>query len=229
MQDQTISSNLEDYLEAIAVISAENDGHAHTKLVAERLGVTTSSVSAALQSLSLRGLISYTAQSPAVLTATGAERAAVISRRHVQLRRFFTEILKLDVLEADQTACRVEHTIAERVMSRLSTLADAIAERDDCAPLREYLQQTMPQIKAEENAVLVPLSELPEGAWAVVGKVDSALRGLKKFADLGLVKGTRLQMEGRAPFGDLLRIKVMGSDLSLRKRDARLIWVKPTE
>ena len=58
--------------------------------------------------------------------------------------------------------------------------------------------------------------------------VAENLRGIKKFADLGLVPGTLLQMEGRAPFGDLLRVKVMGSSLSMRAGDAMHIWVKLT-
>ena len=52
---------------------------------------------------------------------------------------------------------------------------------------------------------------------------------MKKFADLGLVPGTLVQMEGQAPFGNLLRVRVLGSSLSLRSDDAMYIWVKETE
>ena len=62
----------------------------------------------------------------------------------------------------------------------------------------------------------------------MVVRVDENLRGLKKFADLGLVPGTLLQLEGHAPFGDLLRVRIMGSSLSLRARDAAFIHVKLT-
>ncbi|HBJ97177.1 MAG TPA: iron transporter FeoA, partial [Lentisphaeria bacterium] len=60
------------------------------------------------------------------------------------------------------------------------------------------------------------LDQLSIGARGVVVKVAENLRGIKKFADLGLVSGTLLEMEGTAPLGDLMRIKVMGSSLSLR-------------
>ena len=50
----------------------------------------------------------------------------------------------------------------------------------------------------------------------------------RKFADLGLVRGTLLTMEGHAPFGDLIRIRVMGSSLSIRKKEAKCIMVKKT-
>ena len=84
------------------------------------------------------------------------------------------------------------------------------------------------EVAEEELDNVIPLNELPIGQSAVVVQVDDNLRGVKKFADLGLVPGTLLQVEGRAPFGDLLRIKVMGSSLSLRSRDAAFISVKLT-
>lgn len=121
--------------------------------------------------------------------------------------------------------------IGETVLSRIVLLVEAIAEREDCAPLREYLATTMPKLSAEageDDGNLIPLSELPVGQPAVVVRVDENLRGLKKFADLGLVPGTLLQLEGHAPFGDLLRVRIMGSSLSLRAGDAAFISVKLT-
>ncbi len=220
-----ISSSLEDYLEAIAEI-IERNGHAHTKDIADRLQVKMPSVTNALQALSARGLINYQSHSPVELTSEGAEMAAVIRHRHKVLKRFFAEVLKIDPESSDAAACRIEHVISETALSRIVVLAEAIAGREDCAPLRAYLEETMPKICAEETEELISLDKLPKGRAAVVVRVAENLRGLKKFADLGLVSGTLLQVEGRAPFGDLLRVRVMGSSLSLRAGDAMHIWVK---
>ena len=114
-------------------------------------------------------------------------------------------------------------------MSRIVLLSEAIATREDCAQLRAYLEQTLPQIRSDDTEDLVSLDQLKEGQRGVVVKVAENLRGLKKFADLGLVNGTLLEMEGTAPFGDLMRIKVMGSSLSLRRCDAAYIWLRLTE
>lgn len=222
-----ISSSLEDYLEAISEIIGIK-GHAHTKDIADRLKVKMPSVTNALQALSARGLIRYQSHSPVVLTASGAEAAAVIRRRHSLLETFFSSILKLETEEADQTACRIEHVVGETVISRFGALYDAIANREDCAPLREHLAQLMPQICVEAPEELVALSSLAPGESAVISRVGENLRGLKKFADLGLVNGTFIQVEGLAPLGDLIRIRVMGSCLSIRKSDAEYIWVKKT-
>ena len=221
-----ISSSLEDYLEAIACI-VEANGHAHTKDIAQKLNVKMPSVSNALQVLAAKGLIKYHSHAPVVLTAAGTERAAVIRRRHGALKTFFVDILKLTDEEADLVACRVEHTVGEKVMSRFVALTEGVMNRPESASLREYLDRIMPEIgldAAEEE--LFPLSSLEEGESCVVVKVSSELRGLKKFADLGLVTGTLLTMEGRAPFGDLLRVRIMGTSLMLRECDAALIFVR---
>ena len=228
MEKIDISSSMEDYLEAISEIIAAN-GHAHTKDFADRLRVKMPSVTNALQGLSARGLIRYQSHAPVVLTALGAETAAVIRHRHAALKRFFSEILKLEPEEANDTACKIEHVVSEKVMSRFVALVEAIGDRPDCAELRQYLEQTMPQLCADSAEKLISLDQLPEGRQAVVVRVAENLRGVKKFADLGLVSGTLLQMEGRAPFGDLLRVRVMGSSLSLRSKEAAHIWVRLTE
>lgn len=231
MDKTAISSSLEDYLEAIAEIVDEK-GHAHTKDIADRMNVKMPSVTNALQALATRGLIRYQSHAPVILTVPGAETAAVIRHRHSAMKRFFRDVLKLDVSEADSTACRIEHVIGEKVMSRFVALADAIAEREDCRVLRSFLDQTMPQISHDDGILdeaLLSLDRLGDGQQAVVVRVGENLRGLKKFADLGLVKGTLLHMEGRAPFGGPLRVRVMGSSLTLRGKDAAHIWVRVTE
>ena len=230
MKNTTISSSLEDYLEAIAEI-IEEQGHAHTKEIADHLKVKMPSVTNALQALSARGLIHYQSHSPVFLTPAGAKTAAVIRHRHNALRNFFCDILKLPANESNDAACKVEHIIGEKVMSRIVLLSEAIAVREDCAELRAYLNQTLPQLNSEtsEQEQLISLDQLPVGARGVVVKVAENLRGIKKFADLGLVSGTLLEMEGTAPLGDLMRIKVMDSSLSLRKSDATHIWLRPAE
>ncbi|MCI5800418.1 metal-dependent transcriptional regulator [bacterium] len=230
MKNTTISSSLEDYLEAIAEI-IEEQGHAHTKEIADHLKVKMPSVTNALQALSARGLIHYQSHSPVFLTPAGAETAAVIRHRHNALRNFFCDILKLPANESNDAACKVEHIIGEKVTSRIVLLSEAIAVREDCAELRAYLNQTLPQLNSETSGQeqLISLDQLPVGVRGVVVKVAENLRGIKKFADLGLVSGTLLEMEGTAPLGDLMRIKVMGSSLSLRKSDAAHIWLRPAE
>lgn len=220
-----ISSSLEDYLEAIAEIIEENE-HAHTKDIARKLGVSMPSVTNALQALAARGLLVYRSHTPVKLTESGAAKAAVILRRHQALRRFLANLLKVDPEEADAAACRIEHVIQEPITSRMTALIEAVEEREDCAGLRAYLNETMPQIKPDSGNSLISLDKLKKNHPAELVYISENLRGIKKFADMGIVPGAILQYEGTAPFGDLIRIKLMDTQLSLRTGDAKYIWVR---
>lgn len=70
------------------------------------------------------------------------------------------------------------------------------------------------------------LADLPVGATATILKVIPNSRGEKKFADVGLVPGTELLMEARAPFGGLLRVRVMETSMALHSEDAKNIVMK---
>ena len=222
-----ISSSLEDYLEIIAALIAENK-HAHAKEIADRMQVKMPSVTNALQALSNRGLIKYQTHAPVTLTSYGAERAAVIRHRHQAMKFFFQSILKLDERESDRAACKIEHVLGEKEISRFVALADAINSKAEAAVLRSYLDSVMPKICNEPTEVLVSLDSLQDGEDCVVVHVSENLRGIKKFADLGLVGGTFVHMENRAPIGDLIRIRVLGSSLSMRSGDAAHIWLRKT-
>jgi DtxR family Mn-dependent transcriptional regulator len=223
-QDIPISGSLEDYLETIAEILTE-DEHAHTKDIARKLGVSMPSVTNALQALATRGLISYRSHAPVQLTDAGSAKAAAIRRRHNALRRFLSDLLKIDQEEANAAACRIEHVIGEPVTSRMTALVEAVESREDCAGLRAYLADEMPKITVEQSD-LISLDKLQKNHNAEVVYISESLRGIKKFADMGLVPGAIVQYEGIAPFGDLIRIKIMDTQLSLRAKDARFFWVR---
>ena len=67
------------------------------------------------------------------------------------------------------------------------------------------------------------LAELPVGASGKVVKIRPELRGRKKFADVGLVAGSELKVEAHAPFGGLMRVRVMESSMALHSADAENI------
>ena len=129
MELEKISSSLEDYLEEIAEI-IEDNGHAHTYDIADKLHVKMQSVTSALQTLSAKGLIRYQSHAPVVLTAAGSERAAVIRLRHAAFNNFFREILKLSPEEANDTASKVELTDSVRYREGLGERAIFSAFRD---------------------------------------------------------------------------------------------------
>lgn len=75
----------------------------------------------------------------------------------------------------------------------------------------------------------ITLADLPVGATATIVKVIPHSRGEKKFADVGLVPGTELLMEAKAPFGGLIRVRVMETSMALHSNDAKNIVMKESE
>ena len=73
------------------------------------------------------------------------------------------------------------------------------------------------------------LAELPVGSAATVLKVTPDWRGRKKFADIGVVAGSELVMEAHAPFGGLLRVKIMETSMALHRDDAVNVMMKRGE
>ena len=75
----------------------------------------------------------------------------------------------------------------------------------------------------------ITLAELPVGSTATILRVMPKARGRKKLADVGLVPGTELFMEAHAPFGGLIRVKVMETSMALHKEDAENILMTPAK
>ena len=73
------------------------------------------------------------------------------------------------------------------------------------------------------------LAELPVGTKATIVGISPQSRGRKKFADVGIVPGTELLIEAHAPFGGLIRVKVMETSMALHKDDAACIMLEKSE
>ena len=73
------------------------------------------------------------------------------------------------------------------------------------------------------------LADLPVGAKATIVKILPELQGRKKFADIGLVAGNELLMEAHAPFGGLLRFRVLETSMAIHRNDAAYIMMEQKE
>lgn len=70
------------------------------------------------------------------------------------------------------------------------------------------------------------LADLKVGESCKILRIIPQARGEKKFSDVGLVPGTELIMEAKAPFGGLIRVKVMETSMALHKDDAKNILIE---
>ncbi len=121
--EKTLSASLEDYLEAILLLVRENHV-ARVRDIAQKVDVGMPSVTAALKALAKRKLVNYDPYQVVTLTDRGRELAEGVSRRHVALRRFLTDVLGLDAEEAEANACRMEHAVDNQLLQRLGRFAE---------------------------------------------------------------------------------------------------------
>lgn len=70
------------------------------------------------------------------------------------------------------------------------------------------------------------LADLPVGSSGTIVKVMPKAPGRKKFADVGLVPGSELQIEAHAPFGSLIRVKILETSMALHRDDASQIVLR---
>lgn len=76
------------------------------------------------------------------------------------------------------------------------------------------------------NEETTTLADMPVGTSGKILKIIPHSRGEKKFADVGLVPGTELAIQSRAPFGGLIRVKVMQTSITIHSLDAKNILLE---
>src|SRR6056297_2339471 len=105
-----LTRSMEDYLEAILLLEKQNQ-EARVKDIADHLGVRMPSVTGALKNLRAKGLIDYEKNSFITLTGIGLEKAEEVVEKHQTLFQFLHTILGLEAEDAEEEACRIEHSL----------------------------------------------------------------------------------------------------------------------
>jgi len=126
------SPNMEDYLEAIAILRGEAKV-VRVSQIGRKLNVKMPSVTSALNKLSEGGLVVHKRYGYVVLTPEGGKLAKEVLRRHKALTRFFAEALDIDQETAEEDACKIEHVISSLSMERLTKFLQFI----EACPLGE--------------------------------------------------------------------------------------------
>ena len=245
-----LSESLEDYLETIFLLIREQ-AVARSRDIAARLNVNKSSVTGALQALAERALVNYEPYGYVTLTPAGADAAQKVLRRHEALRDFLVKVLSIDEAEADANACRMEHAVSKAVVDRLVEFADFVetcpragahwihgfgyrCQEAAAAPAKEScercIKQCLDDVKSKENQGATPtvsttLNKLKPGERARIEKLSGSGAVARRIADMGVTKGSVVEVVRVAPLGDPVDVKIKGYHLSLRKEEAAGIAV----
>jgi len=129
-----LSESLEDYLEAILVLS-ETKKVVRVKDLMHHLGYKVSSVNNAVKSLSEKGLVEHEKYGYIELTEQGTGVAEQIYGKHKNLTRFFQEVLGVTKESASQSACRIEHVLNDETYENFLNFMNFII---DSPALKQY-------------------------------------------------------------------------------------------
>ncbi len=116
-----LTSNMEDYMEAIAMLSEEHRV-VRVKDIAKKLSIKMPSVTAALNKLRDLGLIDYEKYGFIELTGKGKTIAESIYSRHRCLTEYYHVVLNLDLKTAEREACKVEHDLSPETCKQIHKL-----------------------------------------------------------------------------------------------------------
>lgn len=246
-----LTASLEDYLEAIFQIVAEKDA-VRPKDIAARLSVSGASVTGALRSLAGKELINYAPYDVITLTTAGRAAARDVVRRHEVLRDFFVKVLAVEESHADQAACRMEHSIPREILERFVRFVEFV----DLCPrggvnwiegfnhscdhgqnpeqCETCVSGVLAGVKASRygrggEKVSVKLRDLKPGQKGKVTGIGPVTPAVRRMVEMGVTRGTLVEVERIAPLGDPIEIKVMGYHLSLRRDEADGIQVERIE
>jgi len=217
-----LSEAMEDYLEAIFNLIKEN-GSARVTDIANSLGIAASSVNQGLKKLNDQGLIEQEKYGPIKLSQSGVRAAEKINCKHQILYLFLHEIIGVNSEIADQDACSIEHALSQESFEKMINylIENNYIKEQNCAFKFIENKEEMKMAAAE-----VMLDQIKVGSKAEVVKIKSKGRLKRKLMDMGLNRGARVEVKGKAPMGDPSEIKVRGYSLSLRQDEAAEILVE---
>jgi DtxR family transcriptional regulator, Mn-dependent transcriptional regulator len=192
---------VQDYLKAIHSLGGD-EKLVPTADIAARLDVRSPSVTGMLKRLAEAGWITHESGRGARLTEKGVVEARRVIRRHRLVELFLTRVLGLDWSEVDTEAEALEHAISPRLEQ---ALAAHLGE-----PLHDPHGHPIPTREGELNRrQLLPLKEFRPGQTVIIREAqDDNPSRLRRWQELGLVPGAKLQIVSYQPLDDLFEIKV---------------------
>ena len=195
---------------------------AHTGSLADSLGVSPGSVTAAAKRLAERGLLDHRPYHGVELTSSGRQVAVSAIRRHRIVERFLSDMLGYAWNEADRLAGSFEHDLPQEVEDRLFVALDRPTTCPHGFPIPEPDTLDIPQMP--------PLYALEPGDVAMVAVPGSTEADVVSFLEtLGLTPGVRIQVKEKHPFDGPLVLNVDGHERTVGYKVANQIYVKVLE
>lgn len=207
---------MQDYLKAIYSLG----NGVTTSAIANRLDVSSASVTAMFKKLAEKGYLRYRRYQGAELTATGKQLALEIIRHHRLIEMYLHKTLGIPWDEVHDEAEVLEHVLSERLEDRISELLGNPTHDPHGDPIP-------PKNGTHREDAHLTLGEFPAGPARVERVSDRDPEALRYMGELGLKPGVSITVQERSPFGGPVWVKVRGERHAVGRELAENIWVGP--
>lgn len=211
---------VEDYLKAIYSLAAGSSGAVSTNDLADRLGLSTGSVSAMIKRLHEIGLVNHAPYRGVELTEEGSGVALRVVRRHRLIELFLAQSLDMPWEDLHREAEILEHAVSDELIELIAAkLGDPLVDpHGDPIPSRDLVID----MRATD-----PLAELEPGDRARLVRVsDENPEMLRYLTDQGIAIGDDVEMLERQPFEGPCMVRIGGRKHTLGIKLSRAMRVE---
>ena len=209
----------QDYLKALYLLRGDQRP-VPTRDLAQRLGISSPSVSEMVTRLTAQGLVEHDRYRGQQLTREGRKVALELVRHHRLLEMFLVQVLGYTWDEVHEEAERLEHVISERMEQRIFELLG----RPQLDPHGHAIPTLRGKVRPLSDRLL---SECRQGEKVVVqGVSDEDPSRLRELDRRGLLPGTAIEIVEESKFEGPIGVRIKGRRLTVPLGLARAIFVE---
>lgn len=208
------SDSVEEYIAGIYRLQAEVD-LVSTGEVATYMSVSAGSATTMIKKLAELGLAYHEPYQGIRLSLEGEKIARNILRSHRIIEAFLAVSLKLEWHEVHDVACKLEHYLSDEIIDRMYSAAGSPLTCPhgcpvDLSPQPDYFR----------------LKDVDPGEKIVIKMVtDERPEFLTHLATIGLVIGTKVEVESLAVIDSLIHLDIDGKKVAVGQEVSRHVWV----
>ena len=215
----TFTRSQEDYLKALYHLHGDSRP-VPTRDLAQRLGISSPSVSEMVTRLTAQGLVEHDRYRGQQLTREGRKVALELVRHHRLLEMFLVQVLGYSWDEVHEEAERLEHVISERMEQRIFELLG----RPELDPHGHAIPTLAGKVRPVSER---PLSECRAGERVIVqGVSDDDPGRLRELERRGLLPGTHVEVVAPSEYEGPIDVRMKGRRVSVPLGLARALFVE---
>ena len=215
----TFTQSQEDYLKALYHLHGDSRP-VPTRDLAQRLGISSPSVSEMVNRLVAQGLVEHDRYRGQQLTRDGRKVALELVRHHRLLEMFLVQVLGYSWDEVHEEAERLEHVISERMEQRIFELLG----RPELDPHGHAIPSLAGKVRPPSERAL---NECHAGEKVVVqGVSDDDPAKLRELERRGILPGTHIDVLAPSQYEGPIEVRIKGRRLQVPLGLARAMFVE---